>query len=234
MYHSLKRVFAAAVIAAAVVLSGCTGAETAKITIDKSEYETDTSTVYAERPVFSFMDNKELQDRLNDEYEKEVSSMMVEFDNAGGEPLEGGNKRVLEITQEVKNNSGRILSVLSEVYNYSGGAHGQSARTARNVDTVTGADLTLDDLFSDAEYKKVLNRLIEEEVESNPDEYSDLWEKPEIKDSNKRDFYLSGDSLVIFYQPYDLSYYARGFVEFAIDFEDIESYLKPEYTPAAG
>ena len=95
-----------------------------------------------------------------------------------------------------------------------------------------GAKLSSDMLerFSAGELTTVeLDRLIEQEVTDHPDEYSDLWEKPQIKESNQRDFYVTQQGLVIFYQPYDLSYYARGFVEFTIDYADISGYLKEEY-----
>ena len=61
------------------------------------------------------------------------------------------------------------------------------------------------------------------------EEYKDLWAKPEIKQEHQTDFYIQDDDLVIFFQPYDLSYYARGFVEFRLDLEDLSGYMKEEY-----
>ena len=60
-------------------------------------------------------------------------------------------------------------------------------------------------------------------------EYSDLWEKPIITDAQNEYFYFNDKGIVIFYPPYELSYYARGFVEFVIPYEDLYGYLKPEY-----
>ena len=229
MYHSLAR-FGAAVLTAAV-LCGCAATNAATITIDAIEYETDTATVYVERPEFSFMKNHELMDELNDAYEDEVDSALVAFDTLSqdGAQLNGGNKYVFEIHQDVKYNENDFISVVSDTYQYTGGAHGSSVWSARNIDTLTGAEVLLSDLFEDNNYKTVLDRLIEQEVTEHPEDYSDLWEKPQIKESNQRDFYISDDGLVILYQPYDLSYYARGFVEFTIDYDDISGYLKEEY-----
>ena len=229
MHHSLAR--AGAAVLTAAVLCGCAAANSATITIDAIEYETDTATVYVERPEFSFMKNRELMEELNDAYEDEVDSALVSFDTLSqdGAPLSGGNKYVFEIHQDVKYNENDFISIVSDTYQYTGGAHGSSVWSARNIDTLTGTEVLLGDLFEDNNYKIVLDRFIEQEVNDHPEDYSDLWEKPQIKESNQRDFYISDNGLVIFYQPYDLSYYARGFVEFTIDYEDISGYLKEEY-----
>ena len=224
MHNSLARLSAAVLTAA--VLCGCASHKAATITIESVEYETDTAEVYAERPEFSFMKNRALAGELNASYEKETDDESIAQD--GGE-IRAGNKYVFELRQDVKYNENDFISIVSDIYQYTGGAHGSSTWNARNIDTVTGDDVLLDGLFEGDDYKSVLDRLIWEEVEENPDEYGDLWEKPQIKDSNQRDFYLTDDGLVLFYQPYDLSYYARGFVEFEIDYSDILGYLKPEY-----
>ena len=77
--------------------------------------------------------------------------------------------------------------------------------------------MKLADLFADDGYVSTLNRMINEEMEKHSEEYKDLWAKPEIKQEHQTDFYIQDDDLVIFFQPYDLSYYARGFVEFRLD-----------------
>ena len=48
-------------------------------------------------------------------------------------------------------------------------------------------------------------------------------------EEHQTDFYIQDDDLVIFFQPYDLSYYARGFVEFRLDLEDLSGYMKEGY-----
>ena len=60
-------------------------------------------------------------------------------------------------------------------------------------------------------------------------EYADIWEQPVIGEEQNECFYLTDDGLVIYYPPYELSYYARGFVEFVIPYSELYGYLKPEY-----
>ena len=61
------------------------------------------------------------------------------------------------------------------------------------------------------------------------DEYSDIWEKPVVGEAQNENFYLSNGGLVLYYKPYELSYYSRGFVEFTIPYSELYGYLKPEY-----
>ena len=98
-----------------------------------------------------------------------------------------------------------------------------------NIDVSGEKEVKLADLFADDGYVSTLNRMINEEMEKHSEEYKDLWAKPEIKQEHQTDFYIQDDDLVIFFQPYDLSYYARGFVEFRLDLEDLSGYMKEEY-----
>ena len=106
-----------------------------------------------------------------------------------------------------------------------------------NINPALEAVKLLPDNISDAEvikieiptvFRKSLEK-INEEIEKHSEEYKDLWAKPEIKQEHQTDFYIQDDDLVIFFQPYDLSYYARGFVEFRLDLEDLSGYMKEEY-----
>ena len=49
-------------------------------------------------------------------------------------------------------------------------------------------------------------------------------------DEQNEYFYFTDKGIVIFYPPYELSYYSRGFVDFTIDYEDLYGYIKPEYS----
>jgi hypothetical protein len=196
------------------------------------EYETDFSYAHAEVIKISGLTDSDFQDSLNSELSQSVESDLVAFDSeasASEDNVRLGNKCILEITWDEKYNKNNFLSIMEEKYVYTGGAHGSSERYAKNIDTAAGKELTLSDLFADDGYISTLNRMIAEEAEENPDEYKNLWAKPEINDNHQTDFYISDNHLVIFFRPYDLSYYAKGFIEFELDFDDLSGYLKDEY-----
>ena len=226
----IKRVIAA--VLGVMCLSSCTVGGGVGTDIVTKEYETDYSSVKAEIIELSGLEDEEFEERFNEDVGDSIDSELVAFDTAAAEiadELKMGNKCVFQTSWDVKYNKNDFLSLVEERYVYMGGAHGETAWLARNVDIAASKEITLDDLFADSGYVNTLNRLITEQVEENKDEYADLWEKPEIKDSNQTDFYIEDGSLVIFYQPYDLSYYARGFVEFHLPLEELQGYMKEEY-----
>ncbi len=227
----MKRFLLAAAVCV-LIFCGCSPDNTARVTITPRRYETDFSTVEAEELSFSGAANTEFEKELNKKLSEELSSSLVAFDSLAQESSANvtmGNKSVFNNTWEEKYNKNGFLSFVNEQYTYLGGAHGTTVRASLNADAASGKILTLDDLFEDKGYKETLNRLINELVEQNPDEYADLWEKPEIRAGNQTDFYITGSDLVIFFQPYALSYYARGFVEFPIKLRELSGSLKEEY-----
>jgi hypothetical protein len=230
MNISMKRLIL--IIAVPMLLCGCSANKAAQISVMQKQYETDFSAVEAEDIAFSNMENKQFQDEINSKLSERLSSSLVAFDSAAQESSQNvimGNKCIFNNKWIEKYNQNSFISLIDEEYIYLGGAHGSTAWYPLNIDTAAGYSLTLDDLFEDKGYKEALNRMIDELIAENQDEYKDLWEKPEIKDSHQNDFYITNSDLVIFYQPYDLSYYARGFVEFPLRLEDLSRYLKEEY-----
>lgn len=219
-------------IAVCLVLCGCSSDKTAWVTLTPRQYETDFSAVEAEELSFSGMENTEFEKELNTKLSEEMSSALVGFDSLAQENAPNvtmGNKSVFNNRWHEKNNKNSFLSFVNEQYIYLGGAHGTTSWYPLNADAASGNTVKLDDLFEDKGYKETLNRLITQMVEENPDTYADLWEKPEIKDYHQTDFYITDTDLVIFFQPYTLSYYARGFVEFPIKLEELSGCLKEEY-----
>ena len=222
------------IIAAAAALMCACSCASGKIKINNTvkEYQTDYSEVRAEIISFSGIRDEEFEQQLNEGISKDIEGALVAFDTNAQESagkLHMGNKCVFETDWSEKYNDKDFVSVVEERYIYMGGAHGETAWLPRNIDAAAMREIRLADLFAEEGYVNTLNRMINEEIQDNPEEYADLWEKPEIKDSNQTDFYIEDGDLVIFFQPYDLSYYARGFVEFELDLEELSGYLKEEY-----
>ena len=221
--------------AAALCLCGC-GAGNIHSEKSIKEYETDYSSVHAEVIQFSGMPDAEFESSLNVGIQETVESELVAFDSKAMESSDNvrmGNKCVLEISWDEEYCKNDFLSIVEEKYIYTGGAHGSSMRVPKNIDVLGAKEVTLKDLFADEGYVNTLNRMINELMEQNSEEYNDLWSKPEIQESHQTDFYIDDDKLVIFFQPYELSYYARGFVEFPLSLDELSGYLKEEYRKLA-
>lgn len=228
--HNIMRYVILTVIA--LFLCGCASGTDAKIDFTHSSYQTNLADVSVQGFEVSKIADKEFMAQINSEVASDIDGAMVSFDtmvSESREDLRMGNKCVLEITQEVKTNERGILSVVEEHYVYTGGAHGSYMLYPRNYDFNQSKRIYLSDLFADDGYKEALNRLISELVTENAEEYDELWEKPQIADSHEYDFYFEGDKLVIFFQPYTLSYFAKGYITFPIKLSDLSGYMKEEY-----
>ena len=234
MYNSLiTRVVSLTIIAVVLLfMGGCREKGVSDISIETIEEETDISRVYAEYAVLGGINPSETDIEFNSEFQTGTETAIEEFlrqVEENKDAIRQGNKGILEIKYNVHNNSSDFISIVEERYNYIGGAHGNTEWIAHNIDTTTGQRVMLSDLFSDEGYRETLKRCIDEIMEANKDEYKDLWSPPEIDDGSETDFYISDGRLILYYPPYELSYFARGVVEFPIHLSEIQGYMKEEY-----
>lgn len=205
------------------VISGCSGDTGYKT--HEIELNTDTYTINAQSVQFEpFEDNP-----INGDIELEIENWINDFE---ARVLE--NKIVTEelpnmqITQKIYTNNENIISMVTEKYAYIKGAHGNTWWSVKNYDIKNRKYISLNDLFYDSGYKKIVNQILNQMVENNAD-YHDLWEQPKVKDGNCDNFYITDKDIVLFFEPYELSYYAKGVVEFPIEKETLRGYLKEEY-----
>ncbi len=230
----MRRVLVASLLGVVMTVSGCSVFGGTDYKIHQEEQETDYSTVYAEVIEFEGFKNKEYQSELNMSVRNDVQDAIEQFDvlaHEAEESMPEGVRSALQITQDVKRISNGIISFVSEHYIYIGGAHGNTSYYPVTVDINSQSphNLKLDELFSDEKYIDKLNSIIDEMVESDPQKYSELWAKPHITEENQDRFYLTDDELVIYFPPYELSYYAKGFVEFKIPLKDLSTILNERF-----
>lgn len=196
------------------------------------EYETDFTSVHIETLSIAGLDNVDFENIINETIESEINKDITSFDLQSRESkneLLMGNRCVLEIKYQEMYNQNSFVSLIKERYTYTGGARGSVVRVPKNIDLNASKEIYLADLFTDNRYEKELNRLIEKEITEHQNEYNDLWSSPKIKPEHQNDFYITDGKLIVFFQPYDLSYYARGFVEFSFDLSELSGFMKEEY-----
>ncbi len=223
----LKKVLAGIL---SLILCGCSFNDGYSVTIKQEEQETDYSSVYAEIIEFRGIKNKEYQSQLNLSISDNTEDAIHQFDSIAQEAqktLPAGVKSSLYITQKVKRNTDDFISFIMEHYIFTGGAHGTTSWYPRTIDVTSDNphDLNLGELFTVDDYLDKINAIIKMKVEDNPDIYSELWEEPIVTKENENRFYLTDESLVIFFPPYELSYYAKGFIEFPIELKELSPYL---------
>lgn len=131
----------------------------------------------------------------------------------------------LDMGYSVMYNKNSILCILVEVYEYLGGAHGSPYRITYVFDIASGEQLMLEDLITldESEFFTYAAAAFEDLIGQNPEEY---WEDAIDTVYNTEGYqflyYLTEEGLVLYYYPYELSNYARGFVEVLIPFDGHE------------
>ncbi len=216
----MKKIFIACFML--FLLSAC-ASDAVKTEIKRKEYEEEGYTALIEIPELD--GSSEFIKKFNDDYISFADNTLMNFKKEA--ELSQNPKDTLEFYQIVKVNKSGFLSIIGECEAYTGGVHGVLSRVVKNLDVKNEKELLLEDFFVDGEYKNRINSYIEALMEEKPTEFAELWKKPEIKE--KQEFYISDKGIVIFYPPYELSYYSKGFVEIEIPHDELRGYLKPEY-----
>lgn len=222
MYNLMRKIKIVPILLLMCVLTSC-GSGVEIHSVDKS-YSTDTVQCNAKIPQISGLSSKNLQEAMNDEYEKTISGLMNSFSEAAKKT---GDKSVFESNTDVFYNQNGLFSAVTQVNWSAGTSHKNSCRITKNIDTEECIELKFSDLFEDDSYIDMINSRIENVLEEEREKYADLWEKPRVSEGQQ--YYIDGKMLVLFYPPYELSYYERGFVEIPLSLADMSGYLKPEY-----
>ncbi len=125
-----------------------------------------------------------------------------------------------QIDGEVMYQSPELTSIAITTYTNTGGAHGTLNISFLNFDSKTGQRIQNNELFNDIEtFKTVANPFFKDATK----------DKSLILDNNlfklPTNIGYSEDGIVLLYNTYEIAPYSSGIIEFAVPFEDAESYL---------
>ncbi|WP_078380088.1 WG repeat-containing protein [Sutcliffiella halmapala] len=115
-----------------------------------------------------------------------------------------------------------VLELVGYNFPY-GAAHGMPSQIEVPLNLVTGQIYELKDLFkSNSNYVKVISQIIGKKIQENSDAYfPDAYQGI----AANQPFYVTKDSLAIYFQPYEIAAFAAGFPTFDIPFEEIKSLI---------
>lgn len=122
-------------------------------------------------------------------------------------------------------NQNDILSLKFECYYYPEmAAHGVTGVSSATLDLRTGHVYRFNELFRrDSNYQAVINQLIQEQIVAGQIPLL----KPFEGVGDDADYYLTPDSLVIYYQPYVYTPGSFGVLEFRIPYGRIKEIIDP-------
>ena len=168
-------------------------------------------------PQVEGLPNKKVQREINQLIEKQANKLF-----AG----EGCNGVTITGNYAVKLNQKSLLSIRLEAYLFrQGAAHGMTLANSLTVDLKTGKVYGLRDLFkSNSHYIYKISEMIKAQIKER-----DL---PLLREFNRitdrQDFYLTKDDLVIYFQIYDYTPYVVGIPEFVIPLRRLERLAKED------
>jgi hypothetical protein len=164
----------------------------------------------------------------------EYAKMMKEMnEDMGGFPSQRQKWEYSE-TIEIWNPQGKAAVIARETYDYSGGAHGNSAKKYYVVDTEARRILSLEDFFRDPQ-SGALRTMILEELRL----YSARQDTPipqgrplsagiflEDNPEMSPNFFVTQDGLGLHWDPYEIAPYAEGSIEITLPWRKIRPLMK--------
>ena len=195
----------------------CSCSDGVTVRTEDSEYRTDTACANFSLPRFEYSPNAAYADSVNSEFDNTASAILDDF-LAKEAPS-------LDADTEIMRNDGRIVSVILEGEVETGKAHGEKFRVARTYDFANGRAVGLEELFDGDAWKQLADNKMKALAEKGEGDYEDLWEMPSVALLSPENYYIKEKTLILYFPPYELSYYRRGYVEFEFEKEELSTYL---------
>lgn len=185
------------------------------------KYHIEYPSIYLNTPEMGIMNfnvyNKKIAFNLKNEAENELYKEAIElykYNKANGYPV-----MVYEIYRnyEITFNNYNIISLYIDEYIYTGGAHGSTIRSSQTWDLVKGNILPLETFFRNNPYFMInILKEINIQISKQPEIYFDNTCELVLDTFNPKNFYLTPNSIVIYFQQYDIAPYSSGIRTFNI------------------
>ncbi|MBR4211785.1 MAG: DUF3298 domain-containing protein, partial [Oscillibacter sp.] len=132
-----------------------------------------------------------------------------------------------EVRSMVRRADAKAVSIVNYWWDYSGGAYMSYGYGAVNFDTVSGAEIALEDLLTD-EGKITINSRIGEELDAL---YTELSPGGMVADYLWDDytFSIEPDGVTFWFNPYEIAAYSEGALTAKLYFDRDSDILKPDY-----
>jgi len=117
-------------------------------------------------------------------------------------------------------NQAPIISLYQDEYTFTGGAHGSTIRTSQNWNLEYNEPLSLNDVYSNRpDYLLFILREINRQIpEKGADLFFDNYCSLVLETFKPNQFYLTPNSVVVYFQQYDIAPYSSGIPTFEISY----------------
>ncbi|MFA9466759.1 MAG: DUF3298 and DUF4163 domain-containing protein [Velocimicrobium sp.] len=167
--------------------------------------------------------------KINDFYKNQRISQIKSF-KATAKYADKDFHTTDELFFDTTYNKNGYLSIHQTGYIYTGGAHGMPYYITHTFDLNTGNEITLGDIFqlTDKEMTQKIARAYNKLFKNDTDEmyWDDALKTVKKTAGLSSPFYLTNKGVCLYYPPYHLSYYARGFIEVTLHYSSNQAILK--------
>jgi hypothetical protein len=168
-------------------------------------------------PQVSGLASAEAEKAINDTIKQTILNYAAEAEDQISRKTEEDRPYEFEGGYVVTYNQDGVLSLITNQYGYTGGAHGMTVRNAFTFSLKDGKRLLLGDLFgANANYKKQLNAKLSTALKANEGYLGGFTGL-----NTEKYFYLKDGKAVLFFQLYEYTAYATGFPEFTFSFKEL-------------
>ncbi|MGI5912692.1 MAG: DUF3298 and DUF4163 domain-containing protein [Syntrophomonadaceae bacterium] len=125
------------------------------------------------------------------------------------------------VVYQITYNQDCIISLYSDEYQYTGGAHGITIRSSQTWNLQYGQMVKLSEMFDYLfNYRAYIIRNVIEQIKKEPDIYFEDYENLVEKTFNVNSFYCTPKGLIVYFQQYDIAPYASGIREFLLPYNN--------------
>lgn len=143
------------------------------------------------------------------------------------------------VSMESRRHDERVLSVISQRSEFSGGAHPYLTQYAMNLDLEQLTTLRLEDVISEGREGELEAMLLQAVEEKFPDigqqtlfeDYPDIIAAGLVRGSMTECWFFTDKGLTVFYNQYELAPYAAGIISVELSYDNLSGVLEPEYVP---
>lgn len=201
--------------------------------LTSSEEYLDVDIVY---PIFDGFVNSDLvntysKDLITNSVEEAKESAKV-IKESESDPSEENMSFVAGVRLDINYDyikGGEILSLKFNSDYFEGGAHPVSSINPITINTKTGEILKFSDLFKvNSDFKDIISGKIIEEITENEESYLEGYSKAVLDRDGDFKFYIDGDSIVVYFDEYELAPHSTGIPSFVFEAEEIQDILKDE------
>ncbi|QSF45270.1 PdaC/SigV domain-containing protein [Paenibacillus tianjinensis] len=179
--------------------------------------EREDAPIKLDYPQVSGLENAEAQKAINDTIKQTILKFAADAENQIANKSEDDRPYEFEGGYVVTYNQNGVLSLVTQQYGYTGGAHGMTYRNAFTFSLKDGKRLLLGDLFgANPNYKKELNAKLTKLLKADGGYLGGFAGL-----NTEKYFYLKEGKVVLFFQLYEYTAYAAGFPQFTFTFKEM-------------